>query len=1132
MSTQDDILTLTDRLKSLRRYMLFCRSTFGAILILTSVMAAFAVASLLHAAFFLPVWVRVAYLIVTAAVLIALSYRYIISAFIFSPALETVSRQVERKYPHLENRLIASLQLERHLHENRESFSVDMIRALIAQTSKTVEGLNLKASFSNNPLKRLAKYSGTIAGVVILLAFLTPGLFWSSLHVFSHPLTEIDVPKTYDIYVQPGTVEVLKYDPLEITVIVKGEKLPKSAEMFWDNSDEGSNWRSDALEKSSVAAISTNLGSALGITSDSMTFTYVFKDIKHSFRYFVRAGREESDEHSVTVVDKPRITGLKLTYMYPKYTRLKTLVIDENDGNVQALKGTQIKVELRTNKPVETGSLVFSDGSAMELTCGDTLSAATITVAGNKSYHAEVTDRSGYANPDPIEYRITQLEDAYPELYMVSPAGNVDLDDLMAVSLIANLADDFGFTKLNLNYAMHLSQTEQWDAVEEIAIAHDKSDQQVDYFWDLANIGMVPGSWIEYYLEVFDNDYVSGPKSTKGPVMAVRLPTLDELFAEIETSREDQLEKYVESLQQQKKITDEFEKLAQELKMESELDWESKKDIESVANKQQKLLNDLDEMARQFDEANKKAQENQLLSLQMVQKLAELQKLFEEVATDEMKEAMKKLQEALAKMDKDEVEKALDQFDMSLEDIMKNIERAIAQLKQVQVDQMMQDMIRQAEEILKSQQNVNSLAEKSKSSDLPKAAPKEQNVRNSMEDLKKRADELESLMNEAQMSDNPDANKFCSATKQSGAEQPMEEMIANMNQSDKENSNESGEQAEAKLQDMLSQMQDSQAALSMSMGAEMAQKMRKALDDIFYLNDKQEELYNDVTAYSGPSAELREIAEDQQKLQNHAEWLEDYLFELSKQSVFMQKQIDKLMQFCMSQMSQSTKALTEMNGMSSINAQTEAMYSLNQASRMIIESLNSQKQCNSTCNKPNDNMFKKMGQMCNKQKRINQKSEGMCNNPNQSGQGKQAMERLAAEQEAIRKSMQQLQQEAGDKKQIQGRLENLADEMKEVVEALEEGGIGEKTLERQKKIYQRMLDFQLSMERQDYSEVRQAERTDQFLRKGPDQLDETAIVGSESYEKRMQEFLDEGYPPEYESIIKDYFKAIMEVNKQ
>lgn len=1132
MSTQNDIISLEKRLKSLRNYVLFWRIVIGVTITGSALFALLLIANVLNATFHLPVWFRVAFSSIGVSLLLFLLYTKLVAPLIFRPSLEKISLLVETRYPHLKNRLIASLQLEKHLRVNTENFSVDMIKELISQTSGAVDKLDVRASYSNSEFKKSVKYFGGLFAVIVVIAIISPGLFWSSIQVFSHPLTEIEIPRTYTIEVLPGTTEILKYDPLDVTVVLRGEKLPESAEIFWDFSEEGGNWRSDKLDRVTIPGIPSDFKRALGVGSDSVAFSYSFKDIKHGFKYFVRAGREESGEFAVSVVDKPRITDFKLTYVYPKYTRLKPLVVDENDGNVQAIKGTRIKVELTSSKTVESGGLLFSDGKTVELECDDTRLTASFVVTSNKSYHAQVVDGSGYNNPNPIEYRITMLEDAPPEIYMVNPAGNVDLDDMMAVKLMANIADDFGFTKLVLHYVVHLTSVEQWEEEQEIQISNRKTEQQVEYFWDLANSGLLPGSWIEYYLEVFDNDYISGPKSTKGPVMAVRLPTLDEMFVEIESSREDQIEQFIESLKQQKELDDRFEELNQELQLEKELDWEAKKDIEEAVSKQHKLVDNFDKLAKQFEEINQNARENQLLTLQMIQKINELQKLFNEVATPEMREALKKLQEALDSMDKDKIEDALKDMEFSMEDVLKNIERAIAQLKQLQVEQKMQDMIRRAEELLKNQQSVNKQTERGSEDELPDLAPKERSVRSDLEQLKREADQLDSLLTEAGLEKNNDAKKFSSATKESGAEENMEDMIAQLSDKEKQSASSSGEMSEKKLSQMLEQMRQSQSSMTQQMGSELAEKMRKALDDIFYLSDKQEDLYGRVQRQSGESADLRAMAEEQMKLQSHASWLNDYLFELSKESACMQRRIGQTMRQCLNNMGQSTEALSEMKGQISRDRQKEAMFSMNQASRMIMEALNSQKQCNSSCSNPNSNMFKKMSQMCQNQKRINQKTESMCNNPNQVGPGqKEAMERLAMEQSAIRKSVQEMQQEFGDRKQIKGRLQNLSEEMQNVVESLEEGGVGEQTLDRQRRIYQRMLDFQLSMERQDYSEMRQAERTEQILRRGPEPLNPESRAGAESYEKRLQKFLQEGYPPEYESIIKDYFKAIMEVNE-
>ncbi len=1127
MSIQDDIISLTDRIRSLKKYILACNAAYGLIFAATIVFAAVILANLLHAAFYLPVWLRAGFSAVFVTALLAAVYKYVLYPILFAPSLESVSLLVEKRYSHLENRLIASLQLEKNLHDNRENYSQDMIRALIRQTSGTVEGLNLKQSHSNAHLKKLMRYFVPVGVAVVLLAVLTPGLFESSFHVFSHPLTEIERQKTYDVLVTPGDVEILKSEPLDVNVAVVGEKLPDDARIFWNTTGA---WRSADLEKPKGAASSRMIGNRLGLSGDSVAYKYRFPDVKHDFKYYVQAGREQSEEYAVSVVDNPRVNGLKLTYIYPKYTRMKPVEVDENDGTIQALLGTTVNLELRTNKPVEEGKLVFADGKQIELDCSDTVAAASIKVRENSSYHAEVTDFSGYSNLHPIEYRISALEDAHPELFMVSPGGNVDLGDDMAVRLMANLSDDFGFSRLVLHYTTHMTRVEHWSDSIEIGIAKNKTEQQADYFWDLSNAGLVPGSWIEYYLEVYDNDYISGPKSTRGPVMAVRLPTLNEQFAMIESSREDQLEEYIEALHEQREVQQAFEKLSQDIKQDRQMNWEQTQDLESAVERQQKLYENFDELAKEFEEINRKAKEQDLMTLQMMQKIHELQKLFEEVATEEMRENLRKLQEAMAKLDKDEVEKALEDMKLSTEDILENLERSIAQLKRMKVEQKMQQMIRRAEQILKEQQSVNEQTKRSESDQLSDKADKEERVKESFEDLKAEADDLQSMMEEAEMQELEQAQEFRNAIKQSDAEQDMQQMIASLTKQDKQNSMQSGENAEQKLSEMLDKMNEMQQQMSSEMGAELAKKMRKALDDVFYLSEKQEDLYRKVEEMRSNPSGTSELAEEQQLLQSHAKWLDQHMFELSKESVFMQKRIGDFMGKCMSHMGQATKGLSGSNGQNALNSQRDAMFSLNQASRMIMESLNSQKQCNSSCSNPNQSMFKKMGSLSKQQRRINQQTQSMCNNPSQTGQSNQqkGMERLATEQSAIQKSIQELQNEHGGKRQIKGRLENMQQEMDKIVEALESGSVDQSTLDRQNKIYQRMLDFQLAMERQDYSEQRRAETGADVLRRGPDAIDQSAQLGGESYEKRLQQFLDEGYPEEYEALIKDYFKAIMQ----
>ena len=170
-------------------------------------------------------------------------------------------------------------------------------------------------------------------------------------------------------------------------------------------------------------------------------------------------------------------------------------------------------------------------------------------------------------------------------------------------------------------------------------------------------------------------------------------------------------------------------------------------------------------------------------------------------------------------------------------------------------------------------------------------------------------------------------------------------------------------------------------------------------------------------------------------------------------------------------------------------------------------------------------MFQKMNKLSQQQKQLNNKTASSCNKPGNSKPNPGEMGRLAAEQSAVRKSLGELQKEQGARKEILGRLDELDKEVEKVVEDLESGQVTEQTLQRQNKIHSRMLDFQRSMERQDFSEERKAESARDILRASPEQL-KFESASRQSYQDRLQKYMNEGYPPEYEELIKEYFRSI------
>ncbi len=1119
MNPRQSLQYLTDRLNRLRNFILLNHFGLGIALIL-SVLAAFLfLGFIFNAAFFLTVTFRVIFVSLAAVAVVALFVHAILWKMVTRPSTESVALQVEKNNPELRNRLIASLQLERNLRDNHEGFSTDMIQAIIRQSEEMCRGIDFHKSVDKKPLRRGLRYFGSSALVILLLALLFPGAFNESVYLFSHPTVEIPRDLSYSLEVLPGSTEIAKFSPIKIQASLRGKSLPEGATLYWQYED-GPVKTEEFVRESSGAGIGARLN-----LSDTIRFAYDIREVKKSFDYWVTAGEVQSPVYTVTAVDKPRVIDVKLTYTYPSYTGLQPLVVDENDGNISALKGTRIKIDASVNKTVVTASLLFGSGQSMKLDVAKQKLSGGLTVTDNGTYHISVTDELGNDNPDPIEYRIEAIPDLSPEVDLYSPGVPVELDDEMALKLGFKLFDDFGFSAVNLVYRIFTVPGETFE--KKTALAFDKKagrSFEMSYPWDMSNIGLEPGGWVEYNVEAFDNDNISGPKRGVSQTLSARLPSLDEQFAYLDAESDSQITELERLKTAQEELQQKTEKLQEELLNNKELNWEKQQEIQKAIQSQQDVLDAMKKVGERLQEMQSRMEKNDITSLEILQKLQEIRKLFDQVATPEMKEAMRKLQEQLDKMTPEELQKAAEDMKLSQEELKERLDRTIALLKMLQAQQKMENMMRQLADLIKQQESVNERTGSSDPNQLPQVAPSEEQNRKDFDNLQQQAQELEQMLQELKLDQNETAQKFAQAPKKSKAGEKMQAMIDGLQSKDKRSSQQKGEMVLDDLKQLEKEMRDLKDSFNSDMGSQSAEKMKEAANDALYVSDQQEKVYDRAQASDPNSLQLQQLAAEQQALRRTLQSLDTRLREISKESPFFSQQIDKLMKQASDAMDQSIQGLMDRNGSNAMRYQKDVMFSLNQTANQLMQSMQSQKQCTrGSC--ASENLFKKMNKLCNSQRQVNQQSSSMCQSPKQGRIDKEGMGRIAAEQEAIRKGVTDLRREQGDRKEILGRLDELGKEIKKVTDDLEGGTLDESTLRRQQQIYSRMLDFQRSLQRQDFSEERKAETAQDILRQSPPPLQLNA-QSKDSYQDRLQKYLNEGYPPEYEELIKEYFRAI------
>jgi hypothetical protein len=172
--------------------------------------------------------------------------------------------------------------------------------------------------------------------------------------------------------------------------------------------------------------------------------------------------------------------------------------------------------------------------------------------------------------------------------------------------------------------------------------------------------------------------------------------------------------------------------------------------------------------------------------------------------------------------------------------------------------------------------------------------------------------------------------------------------------------------------------------------------------------------------------------------------------------------------------------------------------------------------------------LEQMQQLSNQQGQINQESLNLFGR----NQGKLSMQqqgqlrRMAAEQGAIRKALEELGNNMQDDSDILGDLDQMAKEMGEVMNDLQSLKIDKKTIERQQQILSRMLDAQKSVREKDYSRKRLAEVGKNYQRKSPRTSESTENMKLKQLKLDLIRALREGYNPDYEKLIEDYFRTL------
>ncbi|HNW59246.1 MAG TPA: hypothetical protein PKI62_06195 [bacterium] len=1028
------------------------------------------------------------------------------------PSLNSLALRLGRCYPQLQDRLANAMQIADLAPAARAALSPELIRAVTDSLATLFAAIDLQAHLERAPARRACRRLAAAAGLVLAAWGLFPRTISTGLERTLFPGRENTALPLLQVSVSPGDATILRGAPVTIRA--------------WSGSLLGGNLalELDRFGRRERMEMTRGRGD---------TFTCFIPALRDSLAYRIWQQKSASRSYHLRIADLPMIRSLQLRVTPPAYSHAEAFELEENIGDVSALKGSHIEWRAESNTPVVTAALRFSSSAPLPLEIKDRRLSTHFSLRAEETYFAELEDAGGLRSDNPILYHLRPLPDQYPFVRILAPEDEVTLHEDMSLPLLIQAQDDYGISAMTLAFQVAGDTTAAIDSsrfrrLPLPLLRPQAASTTVSYTWDLSPSPLLPNEVLLYFVEVRDNDSISGPKSARTALYRARFPSIYELYEEVSKSQDQTIAALQENYQKSLELKSRLDDLAQQLKRTEELTWQKKQEVGEALKEQEQLLQELQKGADQLEEMVRTLQDNQLLSSETLQKYTELQELYRDIMTPELQQSMAKVAEAMQKIDPEELRKALETHKLSEEELNKNLDRTLALLQRLKMEQQLDQAIRMTEDLRQRQEEISRQGQQpaQERRDPPEAAQKAL-----QQDLSRLEESLAAM--EQAMSGQPEMPQqqvaaARAALDQAGVKQEMQAMAQALREGQSAQMQSSAGQIESGLQQAQEQLQQAKDALTGAAARRAMQAMQRGTRSLLTLSQMQEDLMRTATGLPATSARVPEAAERQQQLSSSLDRLIDDLYGASKESMAITPQVGNALGQARQAMQKALQGLESRELGQAGGQQGQAMAGLNDAVLQLDAAMQSMMQGGGS-GMSMSALMQQMQNLADGQGGINAETLGLSGLGQSLSLAQQAaMSRLAQQQGQIRKSLAQLAAEAAGIQDLPGDLDHLGGEMEQVEKDLAAHAPDRQTIERQNRILSRMLDYQKSMRQRDHSQERKAETGKNYPRTTPAALPRDLGQSRDQLQQDLLRAKQEGYARDYLELIRKYFESIRE----
>jgi hypothetical protein len=992
-------------------------------------------------------------------------------------------------------------------------YAPDLVREVIRRAVQSVAGLEVRFLFLTRRTLLFVPVSyGALLIVAILVLAKPAALFDTGQRVFS-PRSSAAESREANLFAMPGDIIVLSGSDVEVSAVDFG-RAERPVHLSYNLLNEF--WKTEPTEPEEDLT-----------DSAFKRYNYTFKNLRNSVSYYFVSGERKSTVHSIRVVHKPIVTGLQLRLTPPAYTGEPPVDVEDSGGNVKALEGTQVEVRGACNNHLQAAQVRFGEGAPEAVAFAGKTFHFEFTALEDGYYTMILEDTLHHRTDDPLVHTIEVFDDHSPSIDVLVPEEDPELPRNRKVELSFIAADDYGLDRASVVYRK--GNVDDYSHTS-IPLGEQRGKKEVarSFTWSVEGIDLFPGEYIEFFIEVQDNNVVTGPGVAKSRVFHMSAPTMAQLYEKIREEEAVQGSLMEEAIQEGEGLKERLDKIEREFMKTEKLEWSQKKEIDKAVSSQKSIQEKIEEIKKSLDESLQSLSDNQMTSQQIGEKLEEIHRLLEEINSEALKDYIEKLQAAMEKLEPEDIRKALEELSMSAEELLERLERTASLLEQIRKEQRMEELVRDSEKLMESQRELNEQTEAAgNDEDLKELSDKQAELAKQTDQMQKDIEAMMQEMDDAQAeAEMQQASDNLSQKKTSGT---MRKASQKLSQGQKQEAQQDQDQAFDDLVNLFSKMSEAQMAMQTGMAQRASINLQRLAKQTLTLSFKEEELARQLR--SGVSDEgatsVRSSAGEQLSYYKALEKLAEVLQEISMKTFLVPRSLLRDVGKALSSMQKTVISLEQDQAFVSYAHAKETVGTLNEVTIQLLETA---KSCTAGSGGASSGLEQMMQQLLQGQQQMMQATQEML--ALQALQEKLLQERqaefdrLAGRQRSLKEIAEQIQKSFDEDKDVLGRLDRAIEDMEEVMRDLEGGVLDRSVVDKEQRIISRLLDAQRSVHTRDYEKTRTSETAEDIFSQKRDDGTKTQVT--QTLREAIQRAMNLKAPGEFEDLIRLYFRALAE----